>query len=46
MTDDSLDIKTYSLAEVVLPQGMTNGVRWLSHPLSRGELSAYRVGRT
>jgi hypothetical protein len=45
-TDDSLDIKMYSLAEVVLPQDMTNGVRWLSHPLSRGELSAYRVGRT
>ena len=49
MTDDELDIKTYSLAEVaemVLPPDMTNGVRWLSHRLNRGELSGYRVGRT
>jgi hypothetical protein len=49
MTDDKLDIKTYSLAEVaemVLPPDMTNGVRWLSHRLNRGELSGYRVGRS
>jgi hypothetical protein len=40
MTDDKLDIKTYSLAEVaemVLPPDMTNGVR---------RLSGYRVGHT
>jgi hypothetical protein len=45
MTDDKLDIKTYSLAEVaemVLPPDMTNGVRWLSHRLNRGELSGYQ----
>ncbi|MDT5282485.1 MAG: hypothetical protein QOJ20_3680 [Mycobacterium sp.] len=49
MTDDKLDIKTFSLEEVaamVLPPDMTNGVRWLSHRLNRGELSGYRVGRT
>jgi hypothetical protein len=42
MTDDDLDIKTYSLAEVaemVLPPDMTNGIRWLSRRLNRGELS-------
>jgi len=34
MTDDKVDIKTYSLAEVaekVLPPDMTSGVRWLSY---------------
>jgi hypothetical protein len=49
MTDNKLDIKTYSLAEVAemgLPPDMTNGVRWPSHRLNRGELSGYRVGRT
>jgi excisionase family DNA binding protein len=49
MTDERLDIKTYSLtevAEMVLPPDMTNGVRWLSNWLNRGELSGYRVGRT
>jgi hypothetical protein len=47
MTDDELDIKTYSLAEVaetVLPPGMTNDVRWLAHRLNSGLLSRYRVG--
>lgn len=49
MTDDELNIKTYSLAEVaemVLPPEITDGVRWLSHRLNRSELSGYRVGRT
>lgn len=43
------DVKTYSLAEVakmVLPPEMTDGVRWLSRRLNRGELSGYRVGRS
>lgn len=43
------DVKTYSLAEVarmVLPPEITDGVRWLSRRLNRGELSGYRVGRT
>jgi hypothetical protein len=42
MTDDKLDIKPYSLAEVaemVLPPDMTNGVRWLSHRLT---VASYR----
>ena len=49
MHDDSLEIKTYSLSEVakmVLPPEMTDGVRWLSRRLNRGELSGYRIGRT
>lgn len=49
MPDDVPEVKTYSLAEVaklVLPPEMTNGVRWLSRRLNRGELSGYRVGRT
>ena len=49
MTDDKIDIKTFSLREVaamVLPPDMTNGARWLSHRLNRGELSGYRVART
>ena len=49
MSDDVPDVKTYSLAEVakmVLPQAITDGVRWLSRRLNRGELSGYRVGRT
>lgn len=49
MHDDSLEIKTYSLSEVakmVLPPEMTDGVRWLSRRLNRGELSGYRVDRT
>jgi hypothetical protein len=49
MTEDKIDIKTYSLGEVaamVLPPDMTNAVRWLSHRLNRRELSGYRVGRT
>jgi hypothetical protein len=49
MTDDKLDTKAYSLAEVaemVLPPDITNGVRWLAHRLNRSEQSGYRVGRT
>src|ERR1700758_3337695 len=49
MDDDALEINTYSLSEVakmVLPPEMTDGVRWLSRRLNRGELSGYRVGRT
>ena len=49
MPDDVPEGKTYSLAEVakmVLPPEMTEGVRWLSRRLNRGELSGYRVGRT
>ena len=49
MDDDALEINTYSLSDVakmVLPPEMTDGVRWLSRRLNRGELSGYRVGRT
>ena len=49
MTDDKIDIKTFSLQEMaamVLPPDMTNGARWLSHRLNRGELSGYRLART
>ncbi|WP_158019698.1 DNA-binding protein [Mycolicibacterium rhodesiae] len=49
MPNDVPEVKTYSLAEVakmVLPPEMTDGVRWLSRRLNRGELSGYRVGRT
>ena len=38
MTDDKLDIKTYSLSEVaemVLPSDMTNGIRWISRQRSK-----------
>jgi hypothetical protein len=48
MDDSGADFTTYSLAEVaemVLPD-MTDGVRWLSRRLSRGELSGYRIGRS
>ncbi|CAM3797219.1 hypothetical protein H7J08_27470 [Mycobacterium frederiksbergense] len=49
MPDDVPEVKTYSLTEVakmVLPPEMTDGVRWLSRRLNRGELSGYRVDRT
>jgi hypothetical protein len=46
MDDDALEINTYSLSDVakmVLPPEMTDGVRWLSRRLNRGELSGYRA---
>lgn len=41
-------LRTYSLAEVaamVLPPEWTDGERWLSRRLNRGEIRGYRVGR-
>lgn len=42
-------MRTYSLAEVaemVLPDEWTDGVRWLARRLNRREIRGYRVGRT
>ncbi|MDD7813643.1 DNA-binding protein [Mycobacterium sp. CSUR Q5927] len=41
-------MKTYSLADVsamVLPEEWTDGERWLTRRLNRGEIRGYRVGR-
>lgn len=41
-------MRTYSLAEVAaacLPPEWTDGERWLSRRLNRGEIPGYKVGR-